>query len=74
MLWERGSHRDLTAAAGADELCLCRAIITANERGRRMSMSDNSTMDLKMGGRDAETRVDSRTAPSSLRPNLFSGD
>ena len=43
-----------------------------------MSMQHNSTMDLQGMRRDAKTHesvtVLSRALPSSLRPNLFSGD
>jgi hypothetical protein len=43
-----------------------------------MSMRNDSTMLLPMQGSDARTHesvvVDLRALPSSLRPNLFSGD
>lgn len=51
-----------------------RAIITRNEWGECMSMLCNSTMDHQMDGMDARSYVQSRALPSSLRPNLFSGD
>ena len=43
-----------------------------------MSIQRNSTMDLQGMRRDAKTHesvtVTARALPSSLRPNLFSGD
>ncbi len=43
-----------------------------------MSMQRNSTIDLQRVRRDAKTHssvaILSRALPSSLRPNLFSGD
>jgi hypothetical protein len=41
--------------------------------GRRMSMGYNSTM-WNQAAAHASVCVDLRALPSSLRPNLFSGD
>ena len=68
MWWERrGRRRD-------GEWYVGRGIIAGNEWGEGMSMLCNSTIDHQMAGMDARTRVASRAVPSSLRPNLFSGD
>jgi hypothetical protein len=57
---------------------LCGRAIISLRAGERMSMQHNATMDLQWMRRDAKTHesvpVPSRALPSSLRPNLFSGD